>query len=295
MLAVRACVGVGPRLLRYPILIIILLGQAVYADTAPTDQRFSTFLQFLKERDAARHYILASKQSAIHKMLIGECMRGRGFEDRANSDPSEWFKALNGEFAYCHDHHIPGIDPPCPSEKVVESSVNNSCWQLAANQIDRSSAILHAARKRAVADTRKDPSDAEMHKIESAWSKCMASEGYLYSTRTDMYASYGSVDLRDEERAALPDRDEVMYVAEVCYHRTKYREQYKALFNVRNKSLVAKNRGALFDLFERYEKAEHDAQEYIIQYCANKRDEFIRMYNMDKLTDKKICEDSEQD
>ena len=283
------------RQLIYSSIVLAFVAQAAYADTSPTEKRFNSFLQFVKDRDTPRHYILASKQFAIHKMLISECMQLRGFKDEASSDPDSWSKALNGEFGYCQDHHIPGIDPPCPAEDVVEASVNSSCWHLSDNQIDRSSTILHAAQKRAVAEKSKDPSDADIYRIEAAWSVCMASEGYQYQTRHAMYASYGNPDLSEKERASLPNHDVVMLVAEGCYEQTQYREKYQALFNTRSEELVANNRKVLFGLFERYEKAERDAEKLINHYCIVKRDQIVNMYNSEKFTEKRICENINQD
>lgn len=106
--------------------------QSQYDEVGPGLEGFITAIT---DPNRVRHYTLASKQAAIHKWLINECMESRGLQGDRSSNPVEWNSALHGEYAHCEDHHIPGIDPPCPAENVVRAASDRSCWSVAKNKL----------------------------------------------------------------------------------------------------------------------------------------------------------------
>ena len=217
-----------------------------------------------------------------------------GFVDEAGSNTENWSQALYGKYAYCLDHHIPGIDPPCPSKDVIELSVNGSCYQRSYDQIDWSSDIRHTLKKAMPDDQwRSDPLDAEISAIESEWSACMESYGYKYQTRVDMYSSFGTAtDLSAEQQAALPDETEVLKSVENCFDRTNYYLKRSDLAKSRRDDYFIRQKKNVEAAAQRYENAERYAEARIQELCETDKDVIVAMYEEEKFSEQSICTDS---
>jgi len=276
--------------------LIICLASAIFIPAVNgepifDDPQLNTFIADMLDKNNARHYDLVSKQLAIQKWLVRDCMRDRGFVDEAGSDAVNWRHALYGEYAYCQDHHIPGVDPPCPSEDIVELSVNESCYQQSYDQIDWSSAIRHALKKDMPDDQwRADPFDSDISAIESNWSACMETYGYQYKNRVDMYSSFeAATDMPNEEKAVLPDQAEVLKSAEDCYVKTNYYQKRSDLANSRRTEYFVLQKKKVEVTFQRYENAERNAEQRIQQLCDTDQSAIVAMYEEEKYTEKSIC------
>lgn len=267
---------------------------AVNAEPVFDDPRLNAFIADMLDRYNSRHYNLVSKQLAIHKWLIRGCMGDLGFDDESSSNADEWSEALYGKYAYCYDHHIPGIDPPCPSEEVIEQSVNGSCFQRSHDQIDWSSDIVRAFEKGMPDDQwRQDPKDKEISAIESEWSACMESHGYQYKTRVDMYSSIGTaMDLSVEEQALLPDETEVLQSAEGCFDKTNYYQKRSELAKSRRDDYLISQKNKVEILVQRYEKAERSADVKIQEICETDKRAIAVMFEKGKYSEQSICADS---
>ncbi|MBX2883876.1 MAG: hypothetical protein KTR32_28240 [Granulosicoccus sp.] len=263
----------------------------VHGEPIFDDPLLNSFISDMLDPNRTRHYELASKQLAIHKWLVRGCMADLGFDDEARSNPDGWSQALYGKYAYCQDHHIPGVDPPCPSENIVELSVNGSCYQRSYDQIDWSSAIMHTLKKDMPDDQwRPDPLDVDISAIESEWSTCMRTYGYQYQTRVDMYTSFGTAtDLSAEERADLPDETEVRMSAEHCFERTNYYQKRSDLAKSRRDDYFIRQKKNVELIVQRYENAERNAEEIIQKLCETDKGAIVAMYEEEKYTEKGIC------
>jgi len=261
------------------------------ADPVFEDPRLDTFINDLTDESNTRHYNLVSKQAAIHKWLTRECMQDLGFEDEASADPAKWQQALHGKYLYCLDHHIPGIDPPCPSEDVVENSVNNACYQRAHDQIDWSYNIMHTARGDLADWSNIDDSDLILQAIEAEWSNCMAKDGFHYESRFEMFSSSEErmINSADADTAEISE-NKLMQSAESCFDTTDYYQKRHEHID-RLRVTQFRNRKAIIEtMLTRYEVAEQLADETIEKYCGQDRSVIVSMYEQDKYTDNTICE-----
>lgn len=273
--------------------VCVCFAQFSNADSLFDNPRLDTFVADLTDKNTTRHYALVSKQSAIHKWFIRDCMSDLGLHNEANTAPHTWQQALYGEYAYCQDHHIPSIDPPCPTEDVVELSVNNACFHSSMKTIDWSHDIMHIARRNMPDNWRTDPSDPAIKAIESDWSICMVSDGYIYKSRTEMYQSFGAAaDFSLEVQATLPSKTEVMRSAERCFTTTDYYNKRSLLTDAHRKLFFLREQNKLELALKRYETAELQADDMISQLCSVDRDAIISMYKQDSYTDTYVCEAS---
>lgn len=256
------------------------------------DPLLNSFIVDMLDPNRTRHYDLTSKQLAIHKWLVRGCMTNLGFESLATSNADDWSQALFGKYAYCQDHHIPGVDPPCPSEAIVKSSVNGSCYQRSYDQINWSFAIMHELKKDMPDDQwRADSLDWEISAIESEWSTCLDTYGYQYQTRVDMYSSFGkAMDLSAEEQTVLPDETKkVLKAAGDCFEKTNYNQKRSDLAKSRRVDYFVSQKKAVEELAQRYENAERNAEEKIQELCEIDKGVIVAMYEEEKYTEKSIC------
>lgn len=273
------------------VVILAICSHAIYAQTVFFDSpRLDAFVANLTDKSNSRHYDLASKQSAIHKRLIQDCMRNLGFDDKATSALADWQAALYGKYAYCQDHHIPGIDPPCPSEDVVDNSMNNSCYNTAQDKIDWSHKIRLIGSKHFVDEWKLDFSNPTVQAIEKSWSSCMQKERFYYTTRFELYSSFGeasalSTNLEARERY----QSEVLQTAEICFESTNYYPKRKQLADSLVVEYFRSHRTTFEELLERYEAAEIAADAAIEQYCEEDRLAIIQIYEKDQYSENTIC------
>lgn len=271
----------------------VIFVPAVNVEPIFDDQRLNTFIADMLDRNDVRHYNLASMQLAIHKWLIRRCMGDLGFDDESDSNADDWSQALYGKYAYCRDHHILGIDPPCPSEDVIELSVNGSCFQRSHDQIDWSSDIRHALKNEMPDQWRPDPLDTQFSAIESEWSECMEFYGHQYQTRVDMYESFDTaMDLSAEEQAVLPDKTEVLKSAEHCFERTNYYQKRSDLAKSRRGDYFIRQKKKVERTVQRYENAERNAEERIQELCETDKHVIVAMYEEEKYSEQSICTSS---
>ncbi len=275
------------------IAIAITLSSFSSADTALNVSQLDQFKADLTDPDTKRHYTLASKQSAIHHWHIRDCMRDKGFADNTATDNPAWQNALYGKYAYCEDHHIPGIDPPCPSEKVVLESVNNSCFQTSYNKIDWSSNIINKASRDLPEKWSVDATDPVMLNIEKSWSDCMHRNNYDYKNRASMYSSFAPP-MADQAIRHTPvkEQDDVKKAAEACFASTLYYQRIKSYTHTLRVKFFSARQAQLESMLKRYQQAEKVANESVRTYCAQDRSAFIKMYQENKLINSTaICDE----
>lgn len=124
-------------------LVIVLMVPSAHGEPLFSEHRLNAFVSDLVDADNLRHSLLTARQSAIHRWLIHDCMQQRTFKADSTVSSASWNDALYRNYAYCQDHYIEGVDPPCPSGEVFEASLNDSCWTRAHDQIDWSGDIMH--------------------------------------------------------------------------------------------------------------------------------------------------------